>query len=181
MDCPTALSVNRLIAIDFRKWVTRPHWKFNMYWLAEDEWGLWLWTPAGSTAQRGYDPPQTFNRNNVKLVVPGEWWTAIWNDGGQFDLYIDVITPPAIGQDRVTMVDLDLDVVRTVDGTTTVEDEDEFLEHQVRYAYSDYVVRQAQEATAAVAARVECRDEPFGEVGDRMMAMAKAASFDLGI
>ena len=45
-----------------------------------------LRTPAGSTAQRGDEPPQTFNHTNVKLISPGAWWTAIWNDGRRYDL-----------------------------------------------------------------------------------------------
>ena len=33
------------------------------------------------------------------------------------------------------MVDLDLDVIRMRDGRIILDDEDEFEEHQVRYAY----------------------------------------------
>lgn len=166
--------MNRILHVDFRKWVTHLHWQFNMYYLAEDEWGLWLWTPAGSTAQRGYDQPQTFNRNNVKLVVPGAWWTAIWNDGGSFDLYIDTITPAAVSPDRVTMVDLDLDLVRSVDGSVKIDDQDEFEDHTVRYGYSDYLIERATSTTHALKPKLERREEPFGTVGDRMMQRARA-------
>ena len=166
--------MNRLVHIDFRKWVTHLHWQFTMNYLAEDEWGLWLWAPAGSKARRGNEPPQTFNRNNVKLVVPGAWWTAIWNDGGEFDLYIDTIAPAAIGPDRVTMVDLDLDLVRSVDGSVKIDDEDEFADHRVRYGYSEYLVERTVAETRALRPKLEAREEPFGEVGDRMMEQARA-------
>ena len=64
-------------------------------------------------------------------------------------------------------------VVRTANGTTSVEDEDEFADHQVKYGYPEYLIQQAERATAAVAAQVNGREGPFGEVGDRMMAMAQ--------
>lgn len=173
--------MNRLIHVDFRKWVSNLHWQFTMNWLAEDEWGTWLWTPPGSTARRGNEAPQTFRHFNVKLVAPGEWWTAIWNDGGRYDLYIDTIVPAAIGPDRVTMIDLDLDLVRTIDGTVRIEDEDEFEEHQLVYRYPQYVVDKAVTTTHALKTKLENRAEPFGEIGERMMeraqAMARSGSF----
>ena len=154
--------------------MTQLHWQFNMFWLADDEWGTWLWTPAGSSAQRGTEPPRTFNHTNVKLIAPGEWWTAIWNDGDRYDLYIDTITPPAVGPDRITMIDLDLDLVRTTTGRVSIEDEDEFEEHRRRYGYPDYVVEKARTVTGGLKTRLEDHDEPFGEVGKAMMQQAQA-------
>lgn len=84
-----------MIDIDFRKWVSRPHWRFAMHVLDRVEWGAWLWTPPGSTARRGDEPARTFNHLNVKLIAPGEWWTAMWNDADSYDLYVDVVTPAA--------------------------------------------------------------------------------------
>ena len=170
--------MNRIVHIDFRKWVSHRHWQFTMNWLDQDEWGTWLWTPPGSSAQRGAEPPQTFNHLNVKLISPGDWWTAIWNDGGRYDLYIDVITPAAISADIVTMIDLDLDLVRTVDGAVTIQDEDEFADHQVRYRYSEYLIDRAVSATHGLKPKLEAREEPFGDVGDRMMARAKALALE---
>ncbi len=145
-----------------------------MNYLDQDEWGLWLWTPAGSTAQRGDEPRQIFNHANVKLVSPGDWWTAIWNDGRRYDLYIDIITPAAISPDIVTMVDIDLDLVRRADGEVTIEDEEEFADHQRRYGYPAYVIERAWQTTAALKQRLERREEPFGEVGDAMVTRAQA-------
>ena len=165
-------ALSRSIDIDFRKWVSRAHWRFNMYFLDEDEWGTWLWTPPGSTAQRGSEPPQTFNHLNVKLIAPGEWWTAIWNDSGRYDLYIDIVTPAAWRGDVVTMVDLDLDVIRIADGTVIVDDEDEFLEHQVMYGYPAKVIARAKSEAAITQRRVQAGDEPFLQVGLARMRQA---------
>lgn len=166
--------MSRIVHVDFRKWMTRLHWQFDMYWLDEDEWGTWLWTPPGSTAKRGDDPAKTFNHLNLKLIAPGEWWTAIWNDSGRFDLYIDTITPASWNGDRVTMIDLDLDIMRRADGSVIIEDEDEFELHQDLYAYPQTVIEKARSVTDTLRDRIAAGEEPFAKVGQEMMARAQA-------
>ncbi len=161
-----------MVDIDFRKWLSRPHWRFAMYRLDEDEWGTWLWTPPGSTAQRAGDPAKTFNHLNVKLVAPGEWWTAIWNDSGRYDLYVDIITPAAWNGDRVTMIDLDLDVIRHADDQVVIADEDEFAAHQLVYAYPPAVVAKTRRVTDDLQRRIRAGEEPFNEVGVTRMRQA---------
>ncbi len=165
-------SARRAVDIDFRKWVSRPHWRFTMYYLDQDEWGTWLWTPPGSTAQRADEPAQAFDHLNVKLIAPGEWWTAIWNDSGRYDLYIDIVTPAAWRGSRVTMIDLDLDVVRIADGTVIVDDEDEFLDHQVKYGYPASVIEKARSTADTLQQRIQAGEEPFAEVGASRMHQA---------
>ncbi|MCP3975413.1 MAG: DUF402 domain-containing protein [bacterium] len=156
--------------------MTRAHWRFDMHFLDEDKWGVWLWTPPGSTAQRGDEPAQTFDHLNVKLIAPSEWWTAIWNDSGRYDLYVDIVTPAAWRDNRVTMIDLDLDVVRTADGTVIVDDEDEFLDHQVKYGYPDAVIEKTRSTADTLQQRIQDGEEPFAEVGaSRMLQAAQLA------
>lgn len=162
----------RPVDVTFTKWVTRPHWRFGMLHLAEDEWGTWLWTPPGSTARRGSEPVQTFDHLNVKLISPGQWWTAIWNDSKRFDLYIDIVTPPAWQNDRVTMVDLDLDVIRLNSGDVVIDDEDEFAKHQLAYGYPDAVIAKARQTADEISTRIANGQEPFNEVGKAYMQQA---------
>ena len=148
-----------------------------MHILAEDQWGTWLWATPGSTARRGEDPVKTFDHLNVKLVALGEWWTAIWNDSGTYDLYVDIITPAAWNHRRVTMIDLDLDVVRLADGRVVTADEDEFAAHQRAYSYPQAVIDKTRRVTDALQRRVSAGEEPFNEVGaTRMHQAAKLAA-----
>lgn len=159
--------------IDFRKWPDRKHWQFAMRRLGEDDHGTWLWSPPGLVARRGEEAPQVFAAVNVKLITRDEWWTAIWNDRSpRVELYVDIVTPARWDGDRVTMVDLDLDVVRRRTGVVEVLDEDEFDEHRVRYGYPRHVVDRARATTAAVFLDLETRREPFGDVADRWLALA---------
>ena len=166
------------VHVDFRKWPDRLHWQLTMRRLGTDEHGLWLWAPPGTVAQRGHEPPTAFKSTAVKLITADRWWTAIWNQAGPFELYVDISTPASWDGDRVTFIDLDLDVARYRDtGDVAILDEDEFLDHQVRYNYPPNIIDKARSATAQVAIDVEGRREPFGDVAaawlNRAIALAE--------
>jgi protein associated with RNAse G/E len=59
-------------------------------------------------------------------------------------VYVDVTAPPTWSGSTVTAVDLDLDVVRELDGHVWVDDEDEFAEHQVAFGYPPAVITAAR-------------------------------------
>ncbi len=161
-----------LVHIDFRKWDGSRHWQFAMHRLGEDEHGLWLWSPPGSDMQRGDEPPKLSKAVNLKLIPDNKWWTAIWSWQREVDLYVDIITPPSWEGDRVTMVDIDLDVVRWADGRVEIADEDEFEQHRVEMEYPERLVDTARATTARLALAVEARHEPFGVVAEEWMREA---------
>ena len=160
------------VLIDFRKWDGQRHWQFVMRRLGVDEHGIWLWSPAGSPAQRGEEPVKQSKSVNVKLVPDNKWWTAVWSWQQKIDLYVDIITPPSWNGATVTMVDIDLDIARLSDGTVKILDEDEFEEHRVKYEYPERLVETARATTARIALAVEARHEPFGAVGTAWMERA---------
>lgn len=133
-----------LVEIRFTKWGDIPHWSFDMHRLGEDDFGTWLWMPAGTPMTRGGDAPILSRHLAVKLITRDQWWTAIWNDGetSTYELYVDISTPATWDGDTVRFVDLDLDVAMRRGGGVEIHDEDEFEEHQVLYGYPDHVHRQ---------------------------------------
>ncbi len=137
----------------------------------EDEHGVWLGAPAGTTGRRGSEAPKTFLGAFIGLIPRDEWWTAVWNAEGKYLLYVDIATPPRWEGDTMVAVDLDLDVLQ-LRATRAVEvvDEDEFLDHQERYGYPRYLIDGARAATAKVVRRLESGDEPFGTVGPERLA-----------
>jgi protein associated with RNAse G/E len=82
-----------------------------------------------------------------------------WN---HIELYVDLATPASWTSRGLSLVDLDLDVVRTTDGRVELWDEDEFAKHQLGYGYPteviEAVIRTADETLRMVKARVD----PFG-------------------
>jgi len=163
------------VHIRFTKWDGTAHWAFDMEHVGDDEYGTWLAASPGTELRRGEGRRIITGGGFVKLITPGGWWTAIWNEPGHrsIDVYVDIITPAVRDGDTVRMVDLDLDVIRHRDGTVTVADEDEFDEHRILFGYPEHVVAKARAVTARVAIAVERRDEPFGAVGERWLEVGR--------
>ena len=105
-----------MITVEFRKHPDTLHWNYRAEVLGEDEYGTWLGVPAGAVLFKGSEP-KTIEGGFVQSIAPGRWWTMVRNIGHRTSHYVDIITPATWeGPDRVTMVDLDLDVVRLMDG-----------------------------------------------------------------
>ena len=161
------------VLVDFRKYPDTKHWQYELSWLAEDEHGVWLWGPPDTPAQRGDEPPITFDYTNVKLVSR-DWWAAIWSTTDDPEVYVDITTPAVWSEERVTMIDLDLDVIRLRTGAVHTLDEDEFAEHQVALAYPQELIEGALASTERVRAMLTRDDEPFATVAAARLAEALA-------
>jgi len=153
----------------FTKYDGSLHWHQTMQYLGEDEHGIWLGARSGATAQRGNEPPVRFDAPAVQLIPAGQWWTAVFNGPpARVEVYCDISTPAQWrSPGEVTMIDLDLDVVRVrADQQVFVDDEDEFAEHQVRYGYPPDVISHAEQAAAWLLAAVTAGAEPFGSTSE---------------
>ncbi len=152
------------------------HWRHDMVYLGEDQHGVWLGGPAGTTIQRGHEPSRQWPSPFVQLIAPGQWWTLFFNGNhpGDYRIYIDVITPAHwVESGRVEMVDLDLDVVLHHDGSVEVIDEDEFLAHSELFAYPDWVIDRARMAAAELVLEVQAGREPFGIQGEAWLRLVE--------
>lgn len=144
------------------KWGDRPHYRGLVHHLGDDEHGSWLWGPAGRTIYRGDEPLFVTEQAALALVPPGAWWSLAWWVGhAEVDLYVNINTPAVFEPERIVAVDLDLDVVRTVDGRVEVVDRDEFELHQVRYAYPPDLIEAAEAATSLAHDLVLTNVAPF--------------------
>lgn len=129
--------------------------------LGRDEHGDWYHVPAGTSARRGRE------RHGIAtgfvLLVPGSsWWTVeFYEDHPAWELYVNIGMPCERRPASVRQVDLDLDVVRAIDGRVEILDEDEFADHQVRHAYPPGLIEGALRATEEVLSLLERHVEPF--------------------
>jgi uncharacterized protein len=152
------------VRVVYTKYDGSLHWHSTNRYLGEDEYGIWVGARARSISRRGSEPPVVIEEPYVQLIRAGEWWTALFNaEPARTEIYCDISTPPRWPSDReVTMVDLDLDVVRMRETRQVlVLDEDEFAEHQVRYAYPADVIRRAEQAAAWLRDAISANAEPF--------------------
>ncbi|MGN6721686.1 MAG: DUF402 domain-containing protein, partial [Marmoricola sp.] len=117
--------------------------------------------------------------DHVVLVPHDDWWLATFYDDDArrpVDTYVDITTPAIWTDDAVTCVDLDLDVVRRVDGSVFVDDEDEFAEHQHSLGYPSDVIAQARASATTVLRGVEADEIPFNRaVAARWIAKLRSS------
>lgn len=146
----------------YRKFDGALHWHEWMGWLGEDEHGVWLGAPAGNECQRGDEPAVILAQPHVVLFPRDKWFTASFNgQPAKTEIYCDITSPVEFVSDElITMVDLDLDVLRRWTGEVEIDDEDEFAEHQMRYGYPPEVIAEAQASCDWLAANVVTA-EPF--------------------
>ena len=154
------------VRVVYTKYDGSLHWHLPTRWLGEDEHGVWTGAARPTVMRKGSDPPMTMDHASVMLFPRGAWWTAAFNDlPARTAIYCDVTTParwPSTAE--VTMVDLDLDVLRLRDGSVITVDQDEFAEHQVRYRYPADVVAAAESAARWLAEALASEREPFASV-----------------
>jgi uncharacterized protein len=171
-----AAGQGRDVRLVFTKFDGSLHWHQTVQYLGEDEHGIWLGSRAGSMAQRGSEPPVRFEAPFVQLITADQWWTAAFNDPPAWsEVYCDISTPARwISPSQVTMIDLDLDVVRRRPaGNVFVDDEDEFAEHQVHFGYPPDVITRAEQTAAWLLAAVSAGTEPFGSAAEQWLAKVR--------
>jgi hypothetical protein len=134
------------VRVRFQKWGGGAHWSADVVWLGEDEHGWWAGWPPGTRWTR---PGMEFTSHGRQVgLFPRErgFAATFYEPVAEyaFRLYVDVATPPSLRDGELTAVDLDLDVIERFDGGVFVDDEDEFVEHQVAYGYPPEVVAAAE-------------------------------------
>jgi hypothetical protein len=155
------------VDVILRKYDGRLHRRVTATRLGEDRHGVWLGTPAGTTVHYHYGARGTgiTRHDAVRLIPRDRWWIAMFVAApAEREIYCDVCLPVRwTAADAITVVDLDLDLSRfRPAGRVDLEDEDEFAENAVRYAYPSAVVAGATAAAAELRRAMTERAEPFG-------------------
>ena len=166
----------RPVTIQFLKKPDIIHWGFEAFWLGEDEYGVWLSIPTGTRRWKGEVDRSPVLTDAVFCAPHDAWWTLHFNgDVTDKSHFVDIATPSKwVSDDRVEMIDLDLDVAFYHDGTVEVEDEDEFAVHQLQYGYTGEEILNARETTDQIVAALLAREEPFYEVAAKWWKQVEA-------
>ncbi|MFL6062389.1 MAG: DUF402 domain-containing protein [Marmoricola sp.] len=168
----------RSLRVLTRKWPDGPHWEFDAVRLGVDALGHWVGVPRGTWLSRP-DKGFTAWADHVVLIPHDAWWVATiygTEEDRPVDFYVDMTTPCTWSEDEseVRCVDLDLDVIREVDGTVRIDDEDEFAEHQVTLGYPREVIVRAEASCAEVLAMMTAEQAPFDGSALRWIARLQA-------
>jgi len=154
------------VQVIFTKFGGGQHWESVGALLGTDECGTWVGGARGRRLSRpGYDLVIPYA--TVMVAPVGAGYVASFNERlagpalASCSTYVDITTVPQWRDDVVTMVDLDLDVVRRWDGDVSVHDEDEFAEHQIALNYPPELVVAAERSCMEVVAALRAGRPPF--------------------
>lgn len=170
--------MTRPVTVQFLKNPDLGHWGFEGHWLGEDEWGVWVAVPAGSPRWKGAVDMAPTPTPAVFCAPHDRWWHLHYNGphSENYSHFVDIVTPPVwTTPNRYEMVDLDLDVAVDLAGAVEIQDEDEFLVHQVRYGYSQEMIDNAVRETGHIVAELEAGREPFFTVAERWLETSLAS------
>ncbi|MEV6967062.1 DUF402 domain-containing protein [Hamadaea sp. NPDC051192] len=163
------------VRVLYRKFDGRLHWQTTLRRLGEDEHGVWLGSPPGGTWRRDGGPWVTVHGPRLMVAPRDRWWTARFNSesDSRTAVYCDVTAIPEwTAADELTIVDLDLDVIRLrTTGEVSLLDEDEFLLHTAKYAYPEAVVAAARSSASWLLSAVANFDEPFHTAPDHYLTL----------
>jgi protein associated with RNAse G/E len=159
----------------YRKFDGRLHWHTTLRQLGEDEHGVWLGSPPGGAWRRDGGPWVTVHGPRLMVAPRDRWWTARFNSepDSRTAVYCDVTAVPEwTAPDELTIVDLDLDVIRLrTTGEVSLLDADEFAEHRELFGYPPAVVDAALAASSWLLSAVTNFVEPFGATPDRYLRL----------
>lgn len=105
----------------------------------------------------------------VSFFLPGQWFNVvalIEEDGVRY--YCNIASPPYRQEGVITYIDYDLDVIRTIDESRYVVDQDEYERHKSLYHYPQLVQNKVQEGLYTVLDRIDHNKSPFHD--DTVMA-----------
>lgn len=148
----------------WRKWDGSPHWEHDCVYLGSDEWGDWFGQRSGWMSSR---PGREFpaDGDNVTLVPPsGDYALTVNTSSHRVRIYIDVAWDLRWDAGEPTGIDMDLDVVKAVDGRGVfIDDEDEWAEHRVQYGYPLDIVTKLEALAVYLERRVAASVAPFDD------------------
>ena len=164
------LSDRRLIEVRGFKWPRRRTAVAMAWLLGEDDFGRWLGVTSGSPwwAADG-SRAGVFETSLVKVVPSGTFWTACFHPVDPV-VDVDIVLPVRWVDDVLEEVDLELDILRSADGSVRVRDRDEFDRVRAAWAMPGDIAAQAEATCGRVRALVELGAEPFGAVGRAWLA-----------
>ncbi len=159
------------VQVIFTKFGGGQHWESVGALLGTDECGTWVGGARGRRLSRpGYDLVIPYA--TVMVAPIGAGYVASFNERlagptvASCSTYVDITTIPHWTDTSVTMVDLDLDVVKRWSGVVEVHDEDEFAEHRVSLGYPDQITTLAMRSCDAVQAAMTAGRAPYDGSAD---------------
>lgn len=107
--------------------------------------------------------------HSIEFFPSKRWFTVHidMNENGTCEYYCNICMPPTSSTQHISFIDLDLDIIRNVEGTWSVVDEDEFKNNSVKLKYPKYVIENAQKSLDNLLYHIKEDEFPFNGFFDK--------------
>lgn len=148
----------------WRKWDGAPHWEHESVFLGSDDYGDWVGQRDGwRSARPGVEAP-SHGASITLIPASGDYAATINDSHPRIRVYIDIAWDVRWDAGEPVGIDMDLDVVRALDGRGVfIDDRDEWDEHRVRYGYPADIVQRLETVALDLEARVIAGAAPFDD------------------
>ncbi len=127
-----------------------PHYSWQTGEIFRDDWGVVCFNHGPRTLEHHTRKAVfTFQTDVMEFYwfdKPYSLHVALDRETEELHYYANIHDYPEIGEERISFVDYDLDVVREDEGPTEIIDQDEFIIHADLYGYSREVRKMVPEA-----------------------------------
>lgn len=140
------------------------HYRYTTTFVGEEPGLIMLFGQAGMTLE-SYRGSYTTAFHMLNCYWSDRWYNleVLWHTDWQPRLhYVNIATPATWRDQTLRFIDLDLDVIwSAATNDIILDDEDEFIAHQQRFAYPDDLITRAQQTSEAVRTMIALRHYPF--------------------
>lgn len=129
---------------------------------------LVLCHPGRTLIHHTKDQIFTFNDLSLEIYPLKEWYTAamVIEEGKISSYYCNIATPPALKNNDIHFIDLDIDLVREKNQDWQVTDMDEFQLNSKRYQYPLKLKEDALNSLSRLKNKVKNKVFPFNHFAD---------------
>jgi len=164
---------NQKIRIQSLKYGNQLHYEWETTLLEKTDTYIFVLGHRGRKLKH-YTKGQVFTVEHwtIEFFPFDDWFTVSADivDGKITQYYCNISQPAQFNEDRVTFVDLDIDLVYK-DGRWNVVDEDEFSVNAIKYSYPPDLVRKVIHEQQSLEQRIEQGRFPFDGTIDRFIKM----------
>lgn len=165
------------VVVQFYKNPDILHWGFAGFHIGQDEHGHWVGLPRGSRRWKGATPHRPTGEDAVQCFPHDGWWVLHYvGPEREVSHFVDITTQPTLADGRIQMIDLDLDLLVSGEGTVQVVDEDEFEVNQVLFGYDRDMIERATAETERLAGLLRRGAEPFFELAANWLGVVTSGS-----
>lgn len=119
--------------------------------------------PGRSLVHHTKEKVYQYDSYSIEYFPKNEWFTVnidIYRNGN-IEYYCNICMPPEFSNKEIKFIDLDIDIVRSIEGKWSVVDEDEYEVNSEKFKYPSTLKENVSQALDEILKKIEGKHFPF--------------------